>query len=65
MRVDWASRLKLFQDGFQALDADVIALQETVLAEEVDQAAEMLGGGNAARSAARMRSPTHTNTAAS
>src|SRR5579875_1280750 len=43
MRGDWAARLPMFREGFRALDADIVALQETVLTDEVDQAAEMLG----------------------
>jgi endonuclease/exonuclease/phosphatase family metal-dependent hydrolase len=45
MRGDWAARLPMFQGGFQALDADIITLQETILRDAVDQAAEMLGPG--------------------
>lgn len=44
-RGDWARRRQLFQDGFHALKADIVTLQETVLTEQVDQAAEMLGEG--------------------
>jgi endonuclease/exonuclease/phosphatase family metal-dependent hydrolase len=43
MRGDWSARLRAFQDGFRALDADIITLQETILTDEVDQVAEMLG----------------------
>lgn len=45
MRGDWARRLRVFQDGFRALDADILTLQETVLTEEADQAAQMLDAG--------------------
>lgn len=45
MRGDWAKRLRMFQEGFRALEPDVITLQETVLTEQINQAAEMLGGG--------------------
>jgi endonuclease/exonuclease/phosphatase family metal-dependent hydrolase len=45
MRGDWLARLPVFRDRFHALDADVITLQETILTDEVDQAAEMLGAG--------------------
>ncbi len=44
-RGDWPSRLKVFQDGFAELAADVITLQETILTGEIDQAAAMLGPG--------------------
>ena len=44
-RGDWPARLKVFQDGFAELGADVITLQETILTGEVDQAAAMLGPG--------------------
>lgn len=43
-RGDWTRRLKTFQDSFRTLDPDVIALQETVLTADFDQAREMLGG---------------------
>lgn len=45
MRGDWASRLPVFREGFAALDADIVTLQETILTEHVDQAADMLGPG--------------------
>lgn len=45
MRGDWPARPHVFRDGFQALDADIVTLQETVLTGEVDQAAQMLGDG--------------------
>jgi endonuclease/exonuclease/phosphatase family metal-dependent hydrolase len=45
MRGDWTTRLPVLQDGFRALDADVILLQETILTDAVDQAADMLGPG--------------------
>jgi hypothetical protein len=35
----------MFRDGFRALDADLVTLQETVLTDQVDQAAAMLGDG--------------------
>jgi endonuclease/exonuclease/phosphatase family metal-dependent hydrolase len=44
-RGDWPARLKVLQDGFAELGADVITLQETILTGEVDQAAAMLGPG--------------------
>jgi exonuclease III len=43
MRGDWAARLPVFQQGFRELDADIVTLQETILSEQADQAAEMLG----------------------
>ncbi len=43
MRGDWKTRLPVFQDGFAALDADIVTLQETILSADADQAAEMLG----------------------
>jgi endonuclease/exonuclease/phosphatase family metal-dependent hydrolase len=45
MRGDWTTRLPVLQDGLRALDADVILLQETILTDAVDQAADMLGPG--------------------
>lgn len=45
MRGDWKTRLPVFQDGFAALDADIVTLQETILSADADQAAEMLGPG--------------------
>lgn len=42
-RGDWPRRRQLFQDGFRALDADIVTLQETVSTEQTDQAREMLG----------------------
>lgn len=44
-RGDWRQRLGDFQDGFRALEPDIVTLQETVLTDDVDQAAEMLGDG--------------------
>ncbi|HEX3792105.1 MAG TPA: hypothetical protein VHW44_29855 [Pseudonocardiaceae bacterium] len=44
-RGDWTSRLPLLRNGFTALDADIVVLQETVLTADVDQVAEMLGTG--------------------
>jgi endonuclease/exonuclease/phosphatase family metal-dependent hydrolase len=45
IRGDWTRRLLAFQDGLRALNPDIVTLQETVLTDEVDQAAEMLGDG--------------------
>lgn len=45
MRGDWAARLPAFQRGFQALDADIVTLQETILTGGADQAAQILGPG--------------------
>jgi endonuclease/exonuclease/phosphatase family metal-dependent hydrolase len=42
-RGDWAARLPVFRRGFQALDADIVTLQETILTDGTDQAADMLG----------------------
>jgi endonuclease/exonuclease/phosphatase family metal-dependent hydrolase len=41
----WDVRLPVLRDGFGALDADIVVLQETILTGDVDQAAEMLGPG--------------------
>jgi exonuclease III len=41
----WETRLPVLRDGFGALDADIIVLQETILTSGLDQAAEMLGPG--------------------
>ena len=40
---NWSDRLVTLRDGFLALDADLVTLQETMVREEVDQAAEILG----------------------
>jgi len=45
MRGDWAARLPVFRERFRELDADIVTLQETVLTEDVDQVADMLGPG--------------------
>jgi endonuclease/exonuclease/phosphatase family metal-dependent hydrolase len=45
MRGDWAARLPVFREGFRALDADIVTLQETILTDDADQAADMLGSG--------------------
>lgn len=45
MRGDWEARLPVFREAFRALDADIITLQETILTEHADQAADMLGPG--------------------
>jgi len=45
MRGDWQARLPVFRRGFQALNADIVLLQETILVADADQAAEMLGPG--------------------
>lgn len=44
-RGDWDARLPVLREGFSALDADIIVLQETILTNDFDQAAEMLGPG--------------------
>jgi endonuclease/exonuclease/phosphatase family metal-dependent hydrolase len=41
---DWAARREVLRDGFAALGADLIALQETVVDAE-DQVAEVVGAG--------------------
>jgi endonuclease/exonuclease/phosphatase family metal-dependent hydrolase len=43
MRGNWGERLPVLRDGFRALDADIVTLQETILADGTDQAADMLG----------------------
>jgi endonuclease/exonuclease/phosphatase family metal-dependent hydrolase len=43
VRGDWPTRLSQLQKGFRELDADVVTLQETILDDDVDQVAEMLG----------------------
>ncbi|GAA1560759.1 endonuclease/exonuclease/phosphatase family protein [Kribbella lupini] len=43
IRGDWPARLDQLRRGFEQLDADVITLQETILTDEIDQAAEVLG----------------------
>jgi endonuclease/exonuclease/phosphatase family metal-dependent hydrolase len=45
MRGDWVARLTMFREGLRALDADILTLQETVLTDDLDQAADMLGRG--------------------
>ena len=45
MRGSWATRRPVLAAGFRAIGADVVTLQETVLADAVDQAAEILGDG--------------------
>src|SRR5215213_9484956 len=42
---NWSDRLVVLRNGFLALDADVVTLQETMVRAEVDQAAEILGAG--------------------
>src|SRR5215213_9605941 len=42
---NWSDRLVVLRNGFLALDADVVTLQETMVRAEVDQAAEILGPG--------------------
>lgn len=43
VRGDWAARLSVLRQGFAALNADIVVLQETILTGELDQAREMLG----------------------
>lgn len=42
---DWRRRRDVLRDGFRALDADLIALQETILDGGYDQVADVLGAG--------------------
>ena len=42
---NWPNRLEVLRDGFFALNADLVTLQEAILSEEVDQAAAILGPG--------------------
>jgi hypothetical protein len=42
---NWSDRLVVLRNGFLALDADVVTLQETMVRAEIDQAAEILGAG--------------------
>jgi exonuclease III len=42
---NWSDRLAVLRNGFLALDADLVTLQETMVREEVDQAAAILGPG--------------------
>ena len=44
-RGDWPARRRVFSDGFRALDADIVVLQETIRTDDTDQAPEMLGDG--------------------
>jgi endonuclease/exonuclease/phosphatase family metal-dependent hydrolase len=46
-RGDWAARREVLAAGLAALDADVIALQETIRTDGYDQAADVLGDGYA------------------
>jgi endonuclease/exonuclease/phosphatase family metal-dependent hydrolase len=45
VRGDWVSRLRLLRDGLADLAPDIVALQETVLTGQLDQAADLLGPG--------------------
>jgi endonuclease/exonuclease/phosphatase family metal-dependent hydrolase len=42
---DWPRRRELLRSGFAALQPDLVALQETVLTDEYDQAADLLDAG--------------------
>jgi endonuclease/exonuclease/phosphatase family metal-dependent hydrolase len=42
---DWQARLPVIRDGFRALAADIVVLQETILVAGTDQAADLLGPG--------------------
>ena len=41
---NWEQRRPLLVDGLRQLSPDVLALQETVLTDSFDQAADLLGG---------------------
>lgn len=43
MRGDWEARSPVLRDGFRELDADIVTLQETILTDDTDQAADILG----------------------
>lgn len=45
-RADWRSRSSVVRSGLQDLDADLLALQETVVRPGRDQVAELLGDGH-------------------
>ena len=45
MRGDWAARSAVFREGLRALDPDIVTLQETILSDRADQAADLLGPG--------------------
>ena len=42
---DWPARRRVLQEGFAGLGADLVALQETVVLGEEDQARQILGDG--------------------
>ena len=44
-RGKWEARLPVLREGFRELHADIVTLQETILTDHADQAAEMLGPG--------------------
>ncbi|MFY9931640.1 MAG: hypothetical protein WAK82_26925, partial [Streptosporangiaceae bacterium] len=43
MHGDWKTRLPVFQDGFAALDADIVTLQETILSADANSASDHYG----------------------
>jgi hypothetical protein len=45
MRGDWTARLPVLRERFAALGPDIVTLQETILTDRADQAADMLGPG--------------------
>lgn len=45
VRGDWDTRLGQFREGLAELAPDIVTLQETVLTDRLDQAADMLGPG--------------------
>jgi hypothetical protein len=42
-RRHWPARVAVLQQGFLALDADIVTLQETIPTANLDQAGEILG----------------------
>lgn len=42
---NWFERFEALRDGFLALSADLVTLQEAILSEQIDQAAAILGPG--------------------
>lgn len=46
-RGDWAARRRVLEEGIRGLQPDLVALNETVVQEDYDQAAELLGSAYA------------------
>jgi hypothetical protein len=42
---NWSDRFEALRNGFLALDADLVTLQEAILSEEIDQVSAILGPG--------------------